>query len=271
MTRPVLGFDRKLALPWLDAAAALSRASNDAEMRRRLRDQLRAEGLGATASGKTATVLAHVWGAPTRSRASLREHAAQLWLDAPPGQRVALHWGMAVASYPFVRDVGDVVGRLFGVQDTVGLAQAERRIVERWGDRSTVRCAARRVALSMRAWGLLADGPRRGTYRQAPPVAVGPAIGLWLLEALLEGTPGGALALSAALGSPVLFPFALALTPHEVRQCPRLVVDREGLDAEVVSRRATPGPVISTERSALPPPSPRRRRSAPRAGVVEAR
>ncbi|MBI5515235.1 MAG: hypothetical protein HY909_15770 [Deltaproteobacteria bacterium] len=270
MTHPVLGFDRKLALSWLDAAAELSRTSGNVELRRRLRDRLRAEGLGITACGKTATVLARVWGAPTPSRAALRERATQLWLEAPPGQRVALHWGLAVASYPFLRDVADVIGRLFGVQGTVGLAQVERRIVERWGDRSTVRCAVGRAVNSMRAWGLLANGPRRGIYRRSPPVDVGPAIGLWLLEALLEGTPGGAASLPAVLGSPVLFPFALALTPHEVRRSTRLVVDREGLDAEVVSRRAAPAPVVDGLPGA-PPSHPSRRHPRLRDGAVAAR
>lgn len=267
MTRPVLGFDRKLALSWLDAAAELSRTSGDAELRRRLRDQLRSEGLGATACGKTATVLARVWSAPTPSRVSLRERTTQLWLEALPSQRIALHWGLAIASYPFLRDVADVIGRLFGVQDAVGLSQVERRIIERWGDRSTVRCAVGRAVNSMRAWGLLADGPRRGIYRRSPPVDVGPAIGLWLLEALLEGTSGGVASLSAVLGSPVLFPFALALTPHEVRRSTRLVVDREGLDAEVVSRRAVAAPLANGERAA-PPRPPGRRRSKPQGDAV---
>lgn len=260
MTRLVLGFDRKLTLPWLDAAAELASGASDAALRRQLRERLLAGGLGKTASGKTATVLAHVWGAPTPTRGSLRKGALQLWADASASQRVALHWGMAVSSYPFFRDIADVVGRLLGVQESVGLAQVERRIVERWGDRSTVRCAAGRAVHSMRTWGCLAAGPRRGVFARAGSIDAGRPIALWLLEATLEGLPGASATLSSLLASPVLYPFALGLSPADVRRGAGLVVEREGLDAEIVTRR-----------SSSPPPPARQRRGSPASGAIEAR
>lgn len=98
MTRKeTLGFDRKLELAWLDAAAAAAARGDDVAT---AREQLFAVLDGVVAGngphsgrGKTITVLSRIWLAPASSPIGKRALAA---LDdaASPGERLAIHWAI---------------------------------------------------------------------------------------------------------------------------------------------------------------------------------
>jgi len=62
--RASIGFDRRIDLDWLDAAAAQAAAGAPPEaMRTHLWNLLHDVLKGDTARGKTVTVLSHIWGA----------------------------------------------------------------------------------------------------------------------------------------------------------------------------------------------------------------
>jgi hypothetical protein len=71
---------------------------------------------------------------------------------------------MALAAYPFFMDLMAAVGRLIALQSAATLAQLTRRMIENWGDRSTLRRAVQRVLRSVVQWGILKDGRARGSY-----------------------------------------------------------------------------------------------------------
>lgn len=243
MTRTAtLGFDRKILLSWLDTAVvAVQQVGGGAKLKGHLMQQLEGQGLGAVARDKTATVLAHIWGTVPPGIRPLRDEAMRLWVEVETAERVAMHWGMALATYPFFRDVADVCGRLFQLQPTVTVGQVERRIIELWGDRSTVRRAVQRVLRSLHAWGLLVEGRPRGAYTRAPGVALRRDVSEWLLTACLAARPGGRMLVAALLEHPTLFPFALRATATDLQRCPRFEIEREGLDTEMIVLRETVG------------------------------
>lgn len=253
-----IGFDRKLDLEWLDAAAGRL-AAGDAPMAARHQVWNRLEGIlsgdaSNSARGKTMTVLTQIWmTAPTHQ--PLRDAALAIFGQVSPDERLALHWAMTLAAYPFFLDVAAQTGKLLRLNGDCTFAQIHRRMMERWGERSTLSRAVQRVLRSMVAWGALREGATPGQYQPLPKrIPVLEATAEIVLEGLLRAE-GGSLALNAVATHPALFPFDLHLDLPRLRQHPRLWVHRQGDQTDWVE---------------LEPPAAHRQRQgpAPRFGAV---
>jgi len=245
-----IGFDRKLRQEWLDAIASKQSAgATMPDLRKFGHKLLRADCPADEARGKTLTVLFHLWVDVPSNAVALRDGACKLLADLEPRQRIALHWGLGLATYPFFRDTADATGRLLALQDSVSLAQIQRRLAERWGQRSTAQRAARRIVRSWIDWGVLLESDQRGTYVTGPPVGVSGALATWTVEAVLVGADAESQAVTQVRKAPQLFPFDVELSMQELRRAERLAVDRQGLSEEVVMlRRASGQAETSAER-----------------------
>lgn len=234
--RATIGFDRRIDLDWLDAAAAqaVAGASPDA-LRASLWILLEGVVRGDTARGKTVTVLNHIWGAVPPSAISLRQRAIERLATCTPEERLALHWAMMIGTYPIFSDIASAVGRFLRLQGSLTLAVLSRRLAGRWGARSTLLRAVQRIVRSMVQWDVLRDTATPG-YFAGPtgPHRVGADVGLILIEALLVDAEQACLPLGQLLTHPGLFPFELALTVDQVRAAPQFQLYREGLDSDMV-------------------------------------
>ena len=236
----MVGFDRKIRASWLDATARLAAEGlSPSAIRDRLDDALEGQVSGEgphSARGKTRTVLFRVWVTVPDRVVPLRDDAlAVVGGDSAPDLR-PLHWGMCLSTHPFFRDVAAITGRLVSLQGYVALAMVTRRIVERWGARSTVLRASQRVVRSMVEWGALVETERRGFFCSGPTIAVrqgGPCAG-WLLEAALLASGRQSMRFGSLLRHPMLFPFRNVATARDAMARPRLELFREGAGEEVV-------------------------------------
>ena len=187
--RRIIGFDRKIALSWLDATADwAAQGLAPAEIRKRLGRLLDGQVAGAgwhSARGKTMTVLLHVWVLTPAALAPLRGGGLDLLRGSAGRDRLPVHWGMCLAVYPFFHDVAATTGRLLTLQGRAALSQIVRRVTEAWGTRSTVTRAAQRIVRSGVDWGVLAETGERGVYAPAPKTTVRDdgSAGAWLREA----------------------------------------------------------------------------------------
>src|SRR5215216_2604962 len=112
--RKLLGFDQRVRLEWLEAAAGYAAGGKSYdETRDALLDLLDGVVGGrryASARSKTVTVLCRVWGGIVPGTEGLRSRAIELLPRVDAAERVVLHWAMSLAAYPFFADVALIVG-----------------------------------------------------------------------------------------------------------------------------------------------------------------
>lgn len=239
--RKIVGFDRKIELEWLDATAGqVAHGASADEVRAFLWKML--DGTVSAGSsgfnsdrGKTITVLVHVWSEVPDALLPLRERALKLLQDVSPPERIAVQWAMCIATYPFFRDVASTVGRLTKLQNEITLAELRRRLAEQWGDRDITRRASQRVVRSFVSWGALRDCETRGVYRRgASQTRVLGVLAELLIEALIAGDERQSLPGAQVASHPALFPFRVEFSVAELRRSPRFLIDRQGVDMELV-------------------------------------
>ena len=235
----IIGFDRKVQLDWLNAMATWAAEGRTPQEIRERSDALLAGKVAGTkfnsALGKTKTVLLHIWVTVPDGLRPLRDRGIELLGRCPENGRFALHWGMAIATYPFFRDVAVATGRLLAVQGTVALSQVTRRLAEGWGERSTLGRAVRRIIRCFVEWGVLRETDDRGVLIPAAKLAITDQreLGVWLLEASLSTSGSCTAAFQQLLTDPALFPFSLGLSPRDLKNS-NLEVVRHGLDQDLV-------------------------------------
>ena len=233
----MIGFDRKLELAWLDAVVGLLQQGLEPDaILGELHQKLVLDIRGTEARRKSVTVLMGIWVNIPDKHVSLRDEALSLAGHVAPRDRTALHWGMSLLAYPFVRDVAATVGNLGHLQGNFSLAQVRRRMVESWGERTTLQRAIQRAMRTLVQWGAILDTQERGQYRLAPAQRIEePSMALWLLHCALLANGSELVPLQGLGQLPYLFPFDLMPVVSDVRRSKRFEVSRQGLDLEMVS------------------------------------
>jgi hypothetical protein len=240
-----IGLDRPVRLEWLDAAAGRLASGDTPKMARAylwdLLDGVVAGATPQTARGKTLTVISRVWLTPPAAAVTLRDAAVRAISHASATERLAIHWAMLCAAYPFFVDVAELVGKSLGLNGEVAMSQLTRRLVDTWGDRSTLHPAAQRLVRSMVQWGALREGSKRGLYI-APPkkLAVSSHVGELLMEGLLIAAQRG-MPLSQFASHPALFAFDVRLDLIALRRSERLRLHRQGDQTDFVEREDQAG------------------------------
>lgn len=241
--RRIIGFDRKIQLDWLDATAewaaqGLSVADMRAHVEQLLAGKVAGDG-SHSARGKTMTVLLHIWVLVPEAATPLRDEGLALLRERVGRDRLALHWGMCLATYPFFHDVATITGRLLSLQHTAAMSQIVRRMAESWGERSTVTRAAQRVVRSLIEWGALTETDDHGVFAPGALASVPDQdkIGPWILEAGMLGAEHQTQPFRSLVTAAAFFPFTLHVSPQDVGRSPRLEVSRQGLDQDMVVRK----------------------------------
>ena len=238
----IIGFDRKIRLSWLDATAdwaaqGLPAAAIRARLDRLLDGQVAGEGPH-SARGKNMTVLLHVWVLVPETLVQLRDDGLDSLYGCSGRNRLPVHWGMCLATYPFFRDVAETTGRLLALQGRAALSQIVRRTTESWGSRSTVARATQRVVRSFVAWDVLVETEERGIYVPEKKIEVADrVVAPWLLEAGLVNSDRREHPLPGLANAASFFPFDIRLSARDLGCRPRLELHHRSIDGTVVTSR----------------------------------
>ncbi len=233
----MVGFDRRIQAEWLDALAdQAAKGEGVPALRRYLHGLLKKDHPAKTARGKTVTVLMRIWIHLPPEHLPIREQAFELLKAIRPDDRIWLHWAMCMLAYPLFRDTATAVGRLLKLQDDFTLAQLQRRLVDVWGERSTVKRASQRIVRSMVDWGTLADIDRSRRFRAASQRTTGSKpLQLWFLRACHGACDAEMVEAQQLLSLPSAFPFKLTVGKTDLRRSDHFALHRQGLDMDMVA------------------------------------
>lgn len=240
--RKTIGFDRRLAFDWLEATASRVAAGESLEeLRAGMWAYLEGKVSGDKFNsdrGKTMTVLTRIWGKVPPTAESLKTRAVAAFQRSKAPDHLALHWAMAIASYPVFSDIAATAGRLLALQETFSLAQLTKRMVAQWSERPVLVMSTQRIIRSLVDWGALADTETKGVYgRVQKPLLVSREIALLLCEALLLDNEHHSVQANQLLDHPALFPFTHSLTMADLREESVFDVHRQGIDGDMVELR----------------------------------
>jgi hypothetical protein len=238
-----IGFTQRLQLQWLDRTAGLLSAGNAcAEIKAALTDilknQLSINGTAERGSrDKTITILLKTWVTVPRHLRPFRDEGLDHFRRLSTKEHLPVHWGMAMAVYPFFSVVAETVGRLLKLQGTAAAVQVQRRVREQLGERETVSRATRRILRTLIDWEVLTDADDKGVYEPTPRHRIKDArLAAWLIEATLLASGSSSVPIDVILQSPALFPFELSrLTAKDFEATNRLEMFRQGGDVETLA------------------------------------
>ena len=241
----VIGIKQVVRLEWYEYALDLLLDGRTPKVIRReldefIRERLQSGGYGERGDQtytKAVTQIMKSWVTPYSELIDFRDNVLGNARDKKRNLRVALHWAVTIAAYPFWYRVAGQVGRLLSLQDAVTQSQIRTRCFEIMGERSTVERSSRRVIRSFIEWGVLKDSDVKGCYEKAELVTIGDQdLAILMLEASLHAIPEGKGTLGLLLNNPAFFPFRIpTMTGDFIAQhTNRMSMVRYGVEDEIL-------------------------------------
>ncbi|MFC1695233.1 hypothetical protein ACFL1C_03805 [Pseudomonadota bacterium] len=238
-----VGFNRRVDREWLDHTARMVMAGiSEDEIHRELSEYL--SGVQSVDSDakrgsreKTITLLKKTWVNPRKELIPLRDDGLKYLATLPEDQKLAIHWCMTAAAYPFWLDVARVMGRLIFLQGDFHSQEVQRRVREQYGQRETAYRSARYVIYSSRQWGALVKNEDTGFYEPVEQIVLSdPEVIAWVIESQLHASSKSKLMLSECMADPALFPFYLsASSSNLIQSSSRLNHEILGLNEIVIT------------------------------------
>jgi hypothetical protein len=226
------GFIRNINLAWLDAASDARLRNDDMQVLREELDQyLKHEMEGVESRRKTIDVLIGIWHKTVLVDKSLHAQALDFLLRIPANERIWLHYGLTLLSYPFFRQTAAVIGQFARTGEPVTRLAVKNRLAAEIGHLGSLNRAAERVVASLVNWGILTHQKKGNLYLpQLQATRTGnPELQCWLLVCALTAHPSDQLPFSDLIRLPELFPFKFTVTLDHIRTNTKFNVQRQGM------------------------------------------
>lgn len=236
--KPLVGFDRYVEREWLDEAAKLvSTGGNLSVINTALDEFLLPYIEGETSRRKTKNILTATWLKAAPNEVVFKQQAVELFLNASKQERLVIHYGMSIASYPFFMAASKILGRLFKLQDEVSNAEFYRRVIEGIGDRESIKRAAARYLQSLIEWGVLVTAGK-SAVRPGAKIPIGSSeLVNWLYASVLFSSEKERLTTDDITSAPCWFPFDIAHSDFKVSESVLFEVVHQSVDSTLVSLR----------------------------------
>ena len=211
-SKPLVGFDRYVEKAWMDYAAQLAVDGQELSEANELLDQYLSSSIsGETSRRKTKNILTATWIKSGEQEIKLKKEAVSLFASANGTERLAIHYGMSIATYPFFMSLGKVLGRLFKLQNEVSNTEFYRRVIESVGDRDSIKRATARYLQSLIEWGIIEPSGKAAVKASSKMQLVSGDLITWLYSSVLLSSDRERLSVDDITSDPVWFPFEI---PH---------------------------------------------------------
>lgn len=236
---PLVGFERFVERDWLDKTAQwVIEDLSTKEIHARIDDYLAPYIQGETSKRKTKNVLSGAWVKRNDLNSEFKATACRLFIAANTSEKLALHYGMMVASYPFFLKLSRILGRLFRLQNTVYTQEFNRRVVEQLGDRDSIKRAAARYLQSLNQWGMT-EAVNKAEIKTAKPFRLNNSeLVTWLYASVLFLSESHRLTMDDIFADPAFFPFDIAHGTFNARVIPFLEVVQQGASGKLICLNA---------------------------------
>ncbi len=168
---PQIGIDRFVDVVWMQLAASVVRGEMHVDG---LYARLAVDIPGLQVRRKTAGILNRMWFPQDAAPRSLAENAAGLAIEDNAEQLAAFE-AVAIAAYPYFRQVAENLGRLLRLQGSCSAGEVHRRMFEQHGKRTTIDQATSYCFKTMASWGMIVRSPDRRLTAMEPRLLRAPA------------------------------------------------------------------------------------------------
>lgn len=241
MSKTGIALNRTLRAEWLYEALRLASLEvENQQAKGMLTDLLKREISGEESIRKSLRYLNAIWLSPSNILESLRDNALVAYKGTKGHKEYAgLCYFMLIATYPFVREISAICGRLIRLQGEVKMEQIKRRAAEMFGENAHLLRSTRHTVSVIHSLGILASGEAKGSYvASSQQETRSNAYAAFCIEALLRSYGAGKLLKRQEIEShPALFAFKPGQLLDAALMDGRFIVTRESISEELVGIR----------------------------------
>lgn len=234
--KPLVGFDRYVEKQWMDQAAKLVGEGRPmTEVNALLDEYLSSVVSGDSSRRNTRSILSAIWARPSRVEGAFKAEAVELFKSANSKERLAIHYGMSIATYPYFLSLSKILGRLFKLQDEVTNAEFNRRVIESVGDRDSIKRAAARYIQSLVQWGAL-ESTGKSTVKPGVKIPLqNSELVTWLYTSVLFSSDKDRLSVDDIISDPAWFPFEIPHGYFSVQSSKIVEVVHQGVGSALIA------------------------------------
>ena len=159
-----IGFSRFVRIEWLDKTVelVLSGKSNK-EISNELLSYLSLEINDKTNLLKTRNILMNIWVTPQENTMKIKELALNEF-SFQSNERLVLHWCMCLLAYPVFRDIAQIIGRSYLLQESFNVKSIKMKLFDLWGERSTLFFSLSKILQTMKYLNII-ENIETGVYK----------------------------------------------------------------------------------------------------------
>lgn len=208
--KPLVGFERHIELDWLNRTAGwIIEKKSAKEIHALIDEYLEPLIQGDTSRRKTKNVLSGAWVKCGDREREFKTLAEKLYIHSSRDEKIAIHFGMLIASYPFFYELSKILGRLFRLQQSIPSDQFYHRVIQVFGDRDSIKRAAARYLQSLSQWGLLDSTDKLAIKPGQKMTLHSSELITWMLSSVFFSQGESRLAVEELKADPAWFPFEI--------------------------------------------------------------
>ncbi|WAM31027.1 hypothetical protein [Caldicellulosiruptor naganoensis] len=175
---------------------------------------------------KILAILMSTWVNAPEKNMCLRDRGVDLFKIANPDEKIALHFGMLMVTYPIFNDVVFIIGKAFYLENRFKLEYLKKRIFEKWGERETLRFSIDKIIKTLKDWELIVS-KNSGVYEPGTKVTItNKDIKAFLIACYLKANGRSYIDIDEIENLYSFFPFNISVNLNELMNVDSLNVNK---------------------------------------------